>query len=370
MKPNKAANVASYILGMAFNLAILAVVAYAIYTFANWGFDRGNEFAHEMLAEGPSQEIVVTIPEDLDRAGAARLLYSYGVINNPWLFQLELFLKNSTRVFRAGTYTLNLNMTNTEVNAVLRRGDEAVGVPDHHSVTIREGWRLRDIGEYMEYRGFFTAEEFFEYTQTGDFSGFHFLRDVPDLPDRNRLEGYLFPNTYFLPLNPTPRQLILRMLNHFEEILEGAWLDRAYELGYTFDEIITIASIIEAETRLADERPLVSQVIHRRLQTDMRLQMCSTVVYFLDIRRDHLTNALTQTPSPYNSYTNDGLPIGPIGNPGRASIEAALWPSEGTTYLFFVLTDIATGRHFFSHTFGEHSAAASRYEQTNRQTES
>jgi len=360
MKPNKAANVASYILGMAFNLAILAVVAYAIYTFANWGFNRGHEFAHEMLAEGPNEEVLVTIPEDLDRADAARLLYSYGVINNPWLFQLELFLKNSTRIFRAGTYTLNLNMTNTEVNAVLRRGEEAVGEAAHHTILVREGWRIRDIGEYMEYRGFFTAEEFMDYAQNGDFSGFHFLRDVPDLPGRNRLEGYLFPNTYWVPLEPTPRQLIVRMLNHFEETIEGPWLDRAYELGFTFDEIITIASIVEAETGRADERALVSQVIHLRLERGMRLEMDPTAIYLLDVHRSRVLRSDLLIDSPYNTHTREGLPIGPIGNPGRASIEAALFPSY-TNYLFFVVDYSDHSRHVFNTNYPDHNAAAQRY---------
>ena len=366
MRPNKTSNVITYILGMGFNLALMAVVGYAIYHFALRGFAFGGDFAYDMLATGPNEEVTFVLEEDTPRAVVARRLYYYEIIPNPWLFRLEMFLKNSTRVFRAGTYTLNRNMTNTEVNATLRRGE--VVHAEHLRITIREGWRIRDMAQYFEYREFFTAEEFIEYTQYGDFSNFRFLDNVPNLSGRNRLEGYLFPETYFIPLNPTPRQIISRMLNQFEYVMESSWLQRAYDLGFTLDEIITMASIIEAETRLADERATVSQVIHNRLRIGMDLQMCSTVSYFMDIRRDRLTNADTRMPSPYNTYLNSGLPIGPIGNPGLASIEAALWPTSGP-YLFFVLQDVASGQHFFSTNFGDHSAAASRYNQPILQTE-
>ena len=366
MRPNKTSNIITYILGMGFNLAMMAVLAYAIYHFAMWGFNFGGNFASDMLAIGPDEEVTFVLPEDTPRAEVARKLYYYEIINNPWLFRLEMFLKNSTRVFRAGTYTLNRNMTNTEVNATLRRGEVVLAGAER--IIVREGWTIRNMAQYFESRGFFTAEEFIEYAQTGDFSGFRFLDDVPDLEGRNRLEGYLFPDTYDIPLNPTPRQIIVRMLDVFDRRIESAWLARAYELGFTFDEIIIIASIIEAETRLPEERPKVSQVIHNRLRIGMDLQMCSTVVYFMDIRRDRLTNADTRVWSPYNTYMNPGLPIGPIGNPGRASIEAALWPSEGP-YLFFVLEDPATGRHFFSTNFADHRRMADQLGQPILQTE-
>jgi len=344
---------------MAFNLAILALVAFAVYWFANWGFARGGDFAAEMLAEGEDYEFEFVLEEDTPRADAALLLYNAGAINNPWLFRLEMFLKNSTRVFRAGTYTLNRNMTNTEVNATLRAGQSAA-LAGHHEIRVREGWSIRDMAIYFEYREFFPAEDFIYYTQTGDFSSFRFLRDVPELPGRNRLEGYLFPDTYWIPLEPTPRDIIIRMLNQFEEIMEGPWLDRADELGFTFDEMIIMASIIEGETGHPDERPMVSQVIHRRLREGMRLQMDATVQYALDVHRSRLTHADLRVDSPYNTHENYGLSIGPIGNPGRASIEAALFPSN-TNYLFFVVDYRDHTRHVFTATYPEHNAYVQRY---------
>ena len=367
MKPNKASNAISFLLGMGFNLALLAVLIFAIFHFTQRGFDFGSYFASTMLEEGPDYEVKFILPEDTPRAEVAQRLYQYELIANPWLFQLEMFLKNSTRVYREGTYILNRQMTNTEINATLRRGQtaEATG---HEVVLIREGWTIEQMGYYFEYRGFFTQAEFIEYTQTGHFD-FRFLDDVPDVPGRMRLEGYLFPDTYWVPVNPTPRDIIIRMLIRFEEVMEGAWLQRAYELGHTLDDIIIMASIIEAEIAVAAERALASQVIHNRLARGMRLQMCSTVVYTMDIRRDRLTIADTRNEvTPYNTYLVDGLPIGPIGNPGRACIEAALWPSSGP-YLFFVVDDPVAMTHYFSTNFAAHSAAAARLGQNINQTD-
>jgi len=367
MKPNKASNAISYILGMGFNLALLAVIVYAMFHFTQRGFDFGSYFASSMLEVGPDEEVIFILPEDKPRAEAAQMLYHEGLIANPWLFRLEMFLKNSTRVYRAGTYVLNRQMTNTDINATLRRGQtpEAIG---ELRITIPEGRTIREMAIYFEYREFFTQEEFIEYAQNGEFN-FRFLDNVPDVPGRNRLEGYLFPDTYQIPMNPTPRDIILRMLIRFEDVMESAWLQRAYELGHTLDDIIIMASIIEAETRLADERPKVSQVIHNRIRIGQRLEMCSTVVYTMDIRRDRLTIADTRNEvTPYNTYLNAGLPIGPIGNPGRASIEAALWPTSGP-YLFFVLVEPESGRHFFSTNYRDHRRAAEQHGQEVRQTE-
>ena len=363
MKPNKASNIVTYVLGMAFNLAILALVAYGIYWFANWGFNRGSDFAADMLTEGPDYEIIFVLEEDTPRAQAAQLLYNAGAINNPWLFRLEMFLKNSTRVFRAGTYTLNANMSNTQVNATLRAGQTAEST-GHEEITIREGWTIANMAEYFEYRGFFSAEEFINYTQEGDFSNFRFLRDVPDVPERRRLEGYLFPDTYWIPLNPTPRDIIIRMLNRFEEVMEGPWLDRADELGFTLDEIIIMASVIERETgRPIEERALISQVIQRRIRDGIPLQMNATAVYAWALRGVDLYRPMTadlHIDSEYNTETRHGLPIGPIGNPSLASIEGALNPSN-TNYLFFVVDAADHSRHVFNVNYADHAAAAARY---------
>jgi len=182
--------------------------------------------------------------------------------------------------------------------------------------------------------------------------------DVP--PRLNRLEGYLFPDTYRIPTNPTPGCIIQRMLQNFVDRMDENFFVYAEERGKTMDEIITIASIIEAETPRADERALVSQVIYSRLEQNILLQMDATVAYALGEHRSRLLRADLQVDSPYNTHIYLGLLIGPIGNPGRASIEAALRPAD-TNYLFFVVDYADHSRHVFTTNYADHNAAVQRY---------
>jgi len=354
MNLDKIINFLLYLLGMAFNLVIMAVVAYAVWYFAIAGFELGGSLAYDMTAEGYDYEIEFVLDEDTPAADVAVILEEMGIIGSHWLFRLELFLMGRVRTYAAGTYMLNRNMSNTQAHQILR-GSAATQAPEE-IITIPEGWTIGDMAAYFEYREFFTAEEFIYVAEEGHFP-FAFLNGVPNRP--NRLEGYLFPDTYRIPINPTPGDIILRMLRRFDEVFDVELNDRAYEVGLTMDEVVIMASIIERETRLAHERPLVSQVIHNRIDTGMMLEMCSTVAYVLDVQRDRLLYADLEIDSPYNTYRNHGLPIGPISNPGVAALRAALWPVDGD-YLFFVLINEATGEHYFSRTFDAHIAANQR----------
>jgi len=354
MKSDNIISLLQYILGTFFNIAIMAVVGFLIYILAIQGFNFGVSFAADMVAKGPDQEVILVLEDDTPAAEVARRLEEMGVINNSRLFNLELFLMGRVRTYAAGTYTLNRNMTNTEVHQVLR-GSASMVAP-HEVITIPEGWTMQDMADYFEYRGFFPAEEFMYVATYGHFN-FNFLLGRPDRP--NGLEGYLFPDTYQIPVNPAPGDIIVRMLRRFDEVLDADIQELAYEMGLTLDEVVIIASIIERETRLASERPRVSQVVHNRLAIGMNLQLCSTVSYVLDVPRDRLLLADLEIDSPFNTYMHAGLPIGPICNPGAAAIRAAVQPSGGT-YLYFVLYDFETGEHFFSNTYAEHSAADAR----------
>jgi UPF0755 protein len=170
------------------------------------------------------------------------------------------------------------------------------------------------------------------------------------------LEGYLFPDTYYVSAEPTPDEVIGKMLTRFDDIFTDEYEQRAAELGLSVDEAVTIASIIEKEVSVDTERPLVSQVIHNRLELGMELEIDATVLYALDKRPDRLLYADLEVDSPYNTYAYGGLPVGPISNPGADSIHAALFPEEGN-YLFYVLQDPETGVHFFSDDYQEHLGA-------------
>ena len=368
MKADKTINFLMYIAGMAFNLVIMALLGYFILNAFRWGYDGGIEFAEDLTAVGENIDIEFTIYDETSPSQIAKRLADDGIIRNRYMFQLELFLRSRSGNYAAGTFVVNPSMNNVEIDRALRMRPEEVA--PFETIQIPEGWTIRDMAEYFEERGFnFTCncsdnthtsvEEFIYVAQEGFFS-FSFLLDIPqDRP--NRLEGYLFPDTYQIPVNPNPGDIITRMLNNFDvKIADDEIQMRLDEMNMSIDEVIILASIIERETRLASERPLVSQVMHSRIARGMRLDMDSTVKYAMDDPPLRLLYAHLDIESPYNTYRITGLPIGPISNPGIAAIEAVLWPSD-TDYLYFVLMDEETGQHHFSRSLEEHNAAVARY---------
>lgn len=363
MNWSKFFNVILWFFGGAFNIALVVLVILGVYHISPLGEAQGAQWAYDLTSVGPDYEIEFVLEEDTPVAEVAQMLHDLGLINNPNVFMVERFMTGSVDYYRAGTYMLNFNMSTSQLHSVLRRRQS--GQAAFTVVTIPEGWNVRQIANYFESRGFFSAEEFIRIANTGHFS-FDFLRDIPThgMDGRlYRLEGYLFPDTYHVTIPATPGGIITQMLTQFGNVFDDEMRARADDLDMTIDEIVNIAAIIEMETRVAAERALVSQVVHRRLDVGMRLELCSTVAYVLDVRRDRLLYVDLQIQSPFNTYRNSGLPVGPIASPGRAALNAALNPRTDTTYLFFVLRDPATGAHHFSHTLGEHNAANARYRQ-------
>jgi UPF0755 protein len=355
MKQKTLLDMLLYILGMCFNLALMALVGYAVYVFTIRGFSFGSEMSEYMVASGEDYEVEFVLEDYTPLAEVARKLEEEGLIPNQWMFRLERMLMNRGQDFRPGTFTLNRNMSSSQINNTLRA--RAPVEQQFQRITIPEGWTIADMAAYFERQGFFPADEFIDAAQHGQFN-YGFLMNIPrDRP--NRLEGYLFPDTYEISMTPTPEHIIRRMLMRFEQLFTDYHLDRANELGLSVDEVVIVASIIERETRVAAERPYVSQVIHNRLRINMHLQMCSTVNYTIG-PRERLTIEETQIDTPWNTYVHAGLPVGPISNPGWASIEAALFPTAGN-YLFFVLRDPVTGEHAFNTTLAAHNAATARY---------
>ncbi|MCL2708340.1 MAG: endolytic transglycosylase MltG [Defluviitaleaceae bacterium] len=360
MRTNWLIDILQFLLGMFVNVGLLLIVAYLVYIFALRGFAFGEDFSAKMTEEKPSVEIEFVLEEDTPAAEVAMMLEERGVISNQYLFRLELFLKDSSKFYKAGTYILDQNMSNTQVNVTLRARPEEI-LPDN-MITIPEGYTIRDIATYLEARELMTAEEFIEACENYSVA-YHFLAELPDRP--NRLEGYLFPDTYFITSNATPEDIIGKMLSRFDEIFNYEYRIRARELGMSIDEVITKASIIEREVRMHSERVIVSGVIDNRLKRGMLLQMDATVQYALDKRKERLTLEDLEINSPYNTYVYTGLPIGPIANPGAECIRAALFPEfpGDREYLYYVLTDAETGEHYFTHDYDDFLRVKANYGQ-------
>lgn len=256
-------------------------------------------------------------------------------------------LQDRTGSYQAGTYAIAPTDSMTDIADQIWNGEVM-----QLSYTIPEGWTLEQMGEYFEAQGFFTAAEFLQATAAVS------REDYPWLPaDLPKLEGFLFPDTYVFEGTLTPELVVEQMLGQFERVALPLYQDNQAATPYTLLEWTTLASIVEKEAVVASERPTIASVFARRLAENMPLGADPTVEYGLGIRQtvdQPLTYAQVETPSPYNTYINPGLPPTPIAAPGLASLEVSLNPAE-TDYLYFVAR--YDGTHIFSRTLAEHEAA-------------
>lgn len=284
-------------------------------------------------------------------ASVAENLEKLGVIKDAGAFRVLLRMQGIDTKLEAGSYELKRTMTPREIATALQRG-RAPSV----TVTIPEGWRAEEIAALMAAQGLVDQEEFLRLVKSGEGFAQAFL-PKPSAP--SGLEGYLFPDTYtFDTSSSNARVVISRMLDNF-----GAKVGNDLQAAATASELgslqnaVILASIVEREARIAEERPVIASVYSNRLNQDMKLDADPTVQYGMGYEKDRKTwwRPLMQedykSQSPYNTYLNVGLPPGPVANPGVASIRAALAPAQ-TEFLFFVAKK--DGSHLFAQTFEEH----------------
>ena len=265
----------------------------------------------------------------------------------PFVLRYELFFRPQS--LKAGEYQLPLGGAARDVLETLLKGKVFL-----HPVTVAEGLTGTETMEALIAAGFGRPEDFkAAFRETDDIA----LWD----PLAKDLEGYLFPETYRLPRGMPARDIFKKMTAQFKTVFGDAGRRRAGELGMSVRDVVTLASLIEKETSLPAEKRLVSAVFHNRLRIGMKLDCDPTIIYALKKAGPFEGRLLTKDlkyDSPYNTYLHPGLPPGPITNPGRESIEAALQPAD-SDYLYFVSRN--DGSHQFSRTFGEHRAAVNRF---------
>jgi UPF0755 protein len=277
-----------------------------------------------------------------------------GLLERPAGFLLGYRLYFADRTLKAGEYRFAPPLGLKQGLLMM-----AEGLVHLAPLTIPEGLTIAEIAELLGREAPERGREFL--TAAGDTS---LLAGLD--PEAADLEGYLFPDTYLLPRKAGGREVVAVMVEGFRKVFDEARLKRAAELRLTPRQVVTLASMIEKETGLQEERPLVASVFHNRLRLGMKLDCDPTVVYALQrhgLYRGRLLKKDLSFPSPYNTYLNPGLPPGPICNPGRDSIEAALYPAR-TEYLYFVSRN--DGSHQFSSRYEDHLSAVRRFQLKNR----
>lgn len=328
-------------------LAAILLCLGVLHLYHNYYLDGLNS---PLNPEATEQRFVVDYGQSLTRV--ARNLRKNGLIADPRILRIFARMHPDRISIKAGEYMLSAAMTPREILDQLVAGKVIT-----YSVTFPEGLTIREMADVWDRSGFGTAEGFLDAVSR--------LEDPFIETPPTGWEGYLYPDTYLFTADFDADALVAAMRRQFQRELRPEWLAAAREHGLTRHGVVTLASLIEEETRVPAERPLVSSVFHNRLEKGMLLQCDPTVIYALGDRytgrllKKHLVLDL-----PYNTYMHPGLPPGPIASPGAESLKAACFPAD-TDFLYFVADH--TGGHAFSRTLSEHNRAVRLYREGMKQ---
>ncbi|MSS71554.1 MAG: endolytic transglycosylase MltG [Candidatus Latescibacteria bacterium] len=300
--------------------------------------------AHLLNRPAVSRSLVreVVIERGMSTRQIGALLEREGLIRSASFFALATYFSPAAHRLQAGLHDVDGGMTTTAIILSLETARDL-----SRSVTIPEGLTLKEIAVILQRETGIDAAKFVGLAMDGAF-----CRELGIA--EGSLEGYLFPETYRLPVHVDERQVARMMVGQFQKVFDGTMRARAGMLRMSVHQVMTLASIVEREAKVDTERPLISGVFHRRLKAGMRLESDPTTEYALGIRKAHLYHSDIAVDSPYNTYRYPGLPPGPIANPGRASLRAVLYPAD-MGYFYFVAR--GDGTHILSRTKQEHDRA-------------
>jgi len=296
-------------------------------------------------AHPPSK--VVVIPDGSTFQYVAALLEREGLIKSRSVFVLIGKSQSADRNVQAGEYELNPGMTPAEILSKLLNGEVVL-----HPLTIPEGLTITQIADVVSQQDLTDRVEFLRLAKDREFIASLGIK-------AETLEGYLYPDTYKFPRPIEAREVLVAMVEQLRQVVGPDLLARMQELKMTMHEVLTLASVIEKETGSGGERPEISAVFHNRLKKHIPLQSDPTVIYGLPAFDGNLHKKDLSSPSPYNTYRVQGLPPGPIANPGIEAIRAALYPSDSRSLYFVSRND---GTHQFSATLIEHNKAVEKYQ--------
>jgi UPF0755 protein len=320
-------------------VVLVLVLAIAVAVAGYFGLTR----VHESYKGYGANEQFVEIPPGAGPVSIGERLVAAGVVRDPLTFRGAVWLSGRARELKAGEYRFDRPMTAMEVVDKIARGDVY-----RRLVTFREGLTIREMARVYEQAELGEAADFEKAATNASL-----IRDLD--VEASDLEGYLFPDTYSLRRETPATTLVAQMIASFKKVFSEELRVAARDHGMTVREVVTLASLVEKETALADERPIVAAVYFNRRKAGMPMQADPTVIYAMqragnysgNIRREDLA-----MDSPYNTYRYPGLPPGPIAAPGKAALEAAANPAE-VDYLYFVSRN--DGSHVFARTLEEHN---------------
>lgn len=293
------------------------------------------------------EEKVVTINKSSGANAIATTLKSNGIIKSKLFFVNYIKRNDAATKLKPGTYKFGPGKVSFDmILDKLLEGEQE----EYVNITIPEGYTVSQIAKLLADKGLVNEQEFLDYAGSMELP-YDYIESTGTY---RQLEGFLFPNTYQIPISWGKEKIINKLLSEFDKIWTDEFDNRAKELELSVREIVTIASLIEREARVEHERPTISSVIHNRLKKGMLLQIDATVQYLLPEQKARLLYKDLEVDSPYNTYKYPGIPPTAIAAPGLSCIKAALYP-EDTDYFYYRTKASGNGEHWFSKTFEEHT---------------
>lgn len=329
-------------------LFALFVVIILVFGFSFLYFKIEDVIEHPLITS--NEKIKIEVVKGDTFFVLANKLEKDNIIKNSNLLKLAVKYKKITTDIKVGQYEVDNDVSLTELLNVL---DSGVSINDSIKVTIPEGYDIEGIANLIEEKGLVSKSEFLDALLN---------YPLPDYINENdklkyNLEGYLFPDTYEFKIESTANEIIDKMILNFNNVI-GEYEEKTGKKIKNLNEIITMASIVEKEAQKSEEREIVASVFNNRIDDKMKLQSCATVLYALGEYKEKLLLKDLEVDSIYNTYKNLGLTPGPICNPGKASILAALNPAE-TDFIYFVAK--GDGSHYFTDNYKEFINAKNKY---------
>ncbi len=350
-------------------IILLLSAALVIYLgFAAYGYVKENYF--DPAGTDPAVTKTVQIKTGSSLSAIATKLYEEGLIRNKFVFQMYADFNDMGSSLQAGTYKLSPAMTMDEIIDLLAAGDGGRKIA---KIVLTEGMTVEDMAQTLVTKGVFDNTEKEKFLalcrDLGAYEKYEFVRQVADREDavqrRYILEGYLFPDTYEVYMDAKPEDVIKKLLDRFNVIFTLEYEDRAEALGLSIDQVMALASMIEWEG-LPQDFKKVSAVFHNRLAEGMPMQSGATLRYVTGLKKLFYTAEELAIDDPYNTEKTLGLPLGPVCNPGKQAIEAALYPDEEYVegkYLYFSNRAPDSGELVFAKTLSEHHKNVEAYKE-------